>query len=351
MDDDRLVDLSRYFSTRLREACASLLRNGTGECVASVPLTKSAIDAQQASAPPLRLKEGTYQVQGGPKNYFLFYLAFGQKRAFLSPDDYQQSLHGPIHPIAPEDERVVPNGPHMPTRRFETLQDLLETSSDFDLIREVFCRDLTGNGYEIGAGERPACVPFGCRVSYIDKFTYEEAKDGSFYFAKPDNMVNVSIFAAMDELHEIDAGSADFFIACHVIEHVHNVIPALRNLYRKLKPGGQLFLAVPDKRYMFDEIRPTTTLEHFVAEDLSGTPNLLEHYFEYARRAQHKENWVETGTEHFKRGADFHAHTFTPSSFNELLTHLDRDLRFTEYHVFEHTCLLQLNEFYVKIVK
>jgi SAM-dependent methyltransferase len=308
-------------------------------------------------SPALTIEEGTYQVQGGPKHNFLFYLAFGHKRPFLSPDDYQLSLHGPIHPIAPEDEQARPRGPYMPTRRGEILRDLLETSPDIDLIREVFCRDLTGNGYEIGAGARPTCVPFDCRVSYIDKFTYEQAEDASFVNSRPDELVNVSILSAMDDLREVGDGSAGFFIACHVIEHVHNVISSIRNLHRKLKPGGQLFLAVPDKRYIFDETRPTTTLEHFVAEDLSGMPHLLEHYLEYARRAQHKENWLVSGKQDFERGADFHVHTFTPASFDELLTFMNGDLHFAERQVFERTCPKEekdkytATEFYARIVK
>jgi SAM-dependent methyltransferase len=315
----------------------------------SAQLRQSAPNSRQR--PALMLEEGTYEVCGGPKDHFLFYLNFGHKRPFLSPTDCQPSLHGPSHPIAPEDEQALPHGPYMPTGRSGTLRDVLETSLDFDLIREVFCRDLTGNGYEIGAGARPTCVPFGCRVSYIDKFTYEEAKDGSFVNTQPEYLVDVSIFSTMEELREVNDGSADFFIACHVIEHVHNVIPAIRNLHRKLKPGGRVFLIVPDKRLMFDSLRVTTTLEHFVAEDLSGVPHLLEHYLEYCRRSSHTENWIEVGMESFKRKSDFHLHTFTPSSFAELLTHLDRDLHFTEYQVLEHNQPLQVKEFYATIIK
>ena len=56
--------------------------------------------------------------------------------------------------------------------------------------------------------------------------------------------------------------SQDFIIANHVIEHMVDPIGALHNWQRVLKPGGRLFMAVPNKEKTFDINRPLTTIEH-----------------------------------------------------------------------------------------
>ena len=74
----------------------------------------------------------------------------------------------------------------------------------------------------------------------------------------------------MEDLQSISDGSADFFIACHVIEHVQhvpNVIVAIRTVMKRLKLGGTLLLVLPNKSTIFDNGRPTTSLEHFITND------------------------------------------------------------------------------------
>jgi glycosyltransferase involved in cell wall biosynthesis/predicted SAM-dependent methyltransferase len=52
----------------------------------------------------------------------------------------------------------------------------------------------------------------------------------------------------------------DFIVASHVIEHVTDIIRFLRDCEALLKPDGLLVLAVPDKRYCFDTLRPVSTV-------------------------------------------------------------------------------------------
>ena len=115
----------------------------------------------------------------------------------------------------------------------------LVLSQNIDTIREALCCDLTGSGYEIGAADRPTRLPDHCAVTYVDKFTYEEAADGSFIGKSPDHFVPVTIFESIEKLDSIANESADFFIACHVIEHVTDVIGGLCEMYRKLVIGGR----------------------------------------------------------------------------------------------------------------
>ena len=64
--------------------------------------------------------------------------------------------------------------------------------------------------------------------------------------------------------------SQDFIIANHFLEHTENPIGTIETHLGKLKPGGVLFYAVPDKRYTFDFRRPVTPIEHMVADYEQG---------------------------------------------------------------------------------
>jgi len=75
----------------------------------------------------------------------------------------------------------------------------------------------------------------------------------------------------------------DFVILNHVIEHVENFVDVLFSLSQIIKPGGHLYLVVPDKRYTFDQYRKVTPYQHFVEEWLSGSA---------INRQQHYEDWV-----------------------------------------------------------
>jgi len=300
------------------------------------------------------LADGTaYRVEGGARNNFLFFYAFGHKRPFLSLGDFLARLSiDQLCAVGPDIEAALPPGPFMPTVRPGDLPSALRECADIDRVRELLCADLHGSGYELGAGGRPVCVPWDCRVTYIDKFTFEEAKCESFNNQDPSNFVRVSIYASMEKLDAIDPESADFFIACHVIEHVPNVVHAIREVMRKLKPGGKLVLVIPDKRFMFDASRPTTTLEHFVAEDIGGETSHLEHCLEYARRVEQRGDWVVRGQDSNRSGRDIHAHTFTPDSMREVLAYLKQDIgMFSDAEVHEPAHGSEMLEFYSVITK
>lgn len=65
--------------------------------------------------------------------------------------------------------------------------------------------------------------------------------------------------AIADAFPEADRNSFDLLIASHVIEHVPDFIGFFASAARLLKPDGRIALAVPDKRYCFDVLRPWTT--------------------------------------------------------------------------------------------
>lgn len=65
--------------------------------------------------------------------------------------------------------------------------------------------------------------------------------------------------AIADAFPAHEHGSFDLLIASHVIEHVPDFIGFFTSAGRLLNQGGQIALAVPDKRYCFDALRPWTT--------------------------------------------------------------------------------------------
>lgn len=62
----------------------------------------------------------------------------------------------------------------------------------------------------------------------------------------------------------------DYVILCHVLEHVPEPIGFLADARELLRPGGVLFLAVPDKRATRDAARPSTTIDHLLARHHHG---------------------------------------------------------------------------------
>lgn len=55
-------------------------------------------------------------------------------------------------------------------------------------------------------------------------------------------------------------GSFDFVVSSHNFEHLPDPVRFLQAVQRVLKPGGVLTMAVPDRRFCFDMLRPRTTL-------------------------------------------------------------------------------------------
>lgn len=299
------------------------------------------------------LKEGhPYKVVGGEKHGSIFVYSSGHKRNILTMHDYYRTYtDNDLQDVSPYVEANLPNGAPMPCNTENSLDELL-AGKDTDAIREALCAGLAGVGYEIGAGDRPTRVPLSAQVKYIDKFTFEGARDGSFIGKEAMNFVQVSVYEAMDSLTSIEDESADFFVACHVIEHVPNVMAALKSACRKLKKGGELVMVVPDKRHMFDQGRPETTLEHFLADEVrGGDAETLEHYIEYFRRSAADSNFMETALAGFESGRDIHMHAFSPESMGSLLAYLHGELAFAEYSVLTPSQPEVLQEFYVRIKK
>jgi hypothetical protein len=96
---------------------------------------------------------------------------------------------------------------------------------------------------------------------------------------------------------------------------MRNPIGALATWLRVLKPGGHLYLIVPDKRYTFDRKRVRTTLEHVILDYLEPSPARdLEHFLDYARFVHDTEGdaAVTLARQLVAEDYSIHFHTFLP---------------------------------------
>lgn len=78
----------------------------------------------------------------------------------------------------------------------------------------------------------------------------------------------------------------DFIIANHFIEHCEDPIATMIAFFAKLMPHGVVYLAVPDKRFTFDQQRESTSIAH-LQQDFSdgGVGSRTAHYLDFARYA------------------------------------------------------------------
>jgi predicted SAM-dependent methyltransferase len=132
-------------------------------------------------------------------------------------------------------------------------------------------------GIEIGALDKPLVVrddlPIGGVIKYADHLSKEglKVKYRSDQSVDLDSLVGVDLINSTGDFSEALEGElVDYIVASHVVEHVPNPIRWLQMLLANLRPGGFIFLVVPDKRFTFDYQRPVTTFGTMLQSFLSG---------------------------------------------------------------------------------
>lgn len=197
---------------------------------------------------------------------------------------------------------------------------------------------------EIGALDSPTFRQPDYRVKYADYTSTDElAKKGqSDPRYKRERLVEVDY--PVDDLRytqHIDE-RFDLIVANHVVEHVPDTIGWLGELGQLLKPGGVLFLSVPDKRYTFDIVRRETNFIDLLRTHLNKQTrpdffNILDHLWHH-KAVSKDEVWNGTHQEKLKKNrfspadalkhahklsglpyADVHCHVFTETSFAETI--------------------------------
>jgi SAM-dependent methyltransferase len=187
-------------------------------------------------------------------------------------------------------------------------------------------RYLAGDGIEIGALHRPLHLPAAARVRYVDR--YDEAGLRSHYPELAElALVPVDVVDDGETLGSLDDASVDFVIANHFIEHTQSPLATLRSHLRVLRPGGVLYLAVPDKRRTFDVDRDVTPLRH-VVRDLEDGPewSRAEHFRDWAAHVDKADDVAARAAELLADDYSIHFHVWTPDAFGELLAYAGGEL-------------------------
>jgi SAM-dependent methyltransferase len=205
----------------------------------------------------------------------------------------------------------------------------LITTSPSEVVDRQRCavaeRFLTGQGLEVGAGDRPFPVPKHIRVFYGDIRDTASIQD---YFktaeVRSGSPIDAQTFAGVAN------DSLDFVISAHVIEHLRDPIGAIVNAVRVLRPAGIHIVVVPDMRFTFDRRRPETSVEHALRDYEDGGESTCRDAYEEHLRYVHPEL---TGREYGEaeiqwqagencrrwREFDVHFHAWTRDGFESLL--------------------------------
>jgi SAM-dependent methyltransferase len=151
--------------------------------------------------------------------------------------------------------------------------------------------NASGFGLEIGLQAR-GLVPKrdGYNVKIADWYSTDELR--SHFKRVPDvdeaKIEEVDYITAGKSLSDAipERGVFDYIIASHVIEHVPDLVQFLKDCEALLRPSGCLVLAVPDKRFTFDVLRPLTSLGDVMQAHLyqysKHPPGKILDYYAYA---------------------------------------------------------------------
>lgn len=141
--------------------------------------------------------------------------------------------------------------------------------------------DLSGVGLEIGPYDQPTVFKSEADVRYLD---WKDKEELIRECTHPDMVVDIpdiDYVVHSNRYGDYISDKFDYIIANHVMEHAPNMIQWLSDLCAMMRPGGILFLALPDKKFSFDKYRQDTALSHFVAEYLAGVEDIpREHQIE-----------------------------------------------------------------------
>jgi len=111
-----------------------------------------------------------------------------------------------------------------------------------------------------------------------------------------------------------------------MLEHVEDPITALEHQLRVLRPGGILYLTLPDARYSCDSPRQRTTVQHLLRDHREG-PEVSRggHYEECARLIEgHNGESLDLRVREMEaEGLRPHFHVWEPITFAGFLAALD----------------------------
>jgi len=243
--------------------------------------------------------------------------------------------------------------------------------------RRSFLRDYLDpqalEGLEIGPLDKPVVLKSQGSIKYLDYLSYDELlKRHEHEGTRTSEIVAPDLVVPPKKrLSEVIGEDFDYIIACHVIEHIPDVIGWLVDMCKILRLQGFLFLAVPDKRYTFDILRPETSLGHLLQDYYRQVNNAdFEYVFDHInmkREVSSAEIWDGKAYDKIKKPrfskaeallrslremapdhySDVHCHVFSSTGFLQIIKDLI-DLQIIDFslYAFEDTSR-PYNEFLV----
>ena len=220
------------------------------------------------------------------------------------------------------------------------INDILEITGLFKfthtLITKLFSKRealskqfIKGKGIEIGALHLPLKT-YNAKVTYVDRMDVKGLRK-HYPELRKFSLMKVDIIDNGERLAKIKNESQDFVIANHFIEHCENPIAVLKNHLRVLKKNGILYWAIPDKRYIFDNSRNLTTVDH-IDNDFKkgGRYSRKEHYYEWVEKIMGLKNSdaVKKSKELMNTKYSIHFHVWTLKSFLEFLLFVKKEYKF-----------------------
>ena len=228
-------------------------------------------------------------------------------------------------------------------------------------------------GAEIGPLHNPLVSKSEGRVIYVDHKDTESLRKAYAHDVGVDvSKIHVDATWGAQTLKQAIAGYAkekghldesltlDYVVASHVIEHVPDLVTWLQEVRAVLKPGGEVRLAIPDRRFTFDYLRRPTELTSVLVAYLNraripNTQCILDFCLHEAavdcvtawqgqideanlKRAHTFDGALRVARDALDHGNyhDVHCWVFTPASFaglfRDLADHGLLDFECTEFH-------------------
>lgn len=186
---------------------------------------------------------------------------------------------------------------------------------------------LKGSGIEIAAHHQPVVVE-GLKVKYVDSIDRDEILTTFVYLTDSQKaaIVDVDYYDDGETLESgfIDDESLDFIIANHFMEHCANPIKTILNHLKKLKNGGALFYAIPEKNRTNDAARENTTVLHLLDEFEGRTdPYDISHYLDLVKHTDvsASEQEIHTKAQQLKSSkSNIHYHAWEAHTFIEFIS-------------------------------
>jgi hypothetical protein len=183
-------------------------------------------------------------------------------------------------------------------------------------------RFLAGQGIEIGALDCPLPLPGAAHVQYVDRVSVDDLRRYYPELAQR-ALTEPDVIEDGEQLPGFASQSLDFIVANHMLEHCENPLGTLRVHLDRVRRGGVLFYAIPDKRQCFDQGRPLTGFAHLVADDADGGQgSRWEHYLEWATQVNAiavPDAAEYNARENMKNGYSIHFHVWDPDSYRDFL--------------------------------